>query len=215
MVSQGKVGDGVDVASEGRVEAADPSSTQTTCELRIEQRNRKNQLAQEERTEDIPTQHESRLSWQQTQPNMAGQGRKRNPKSPNDEHDSTDEAAPIIQHIHSNTANYNSISPTIPIRTSGAERPKQSARQDGDRVTIDGTRERQSIRRDQGSTSQSAGRLAANEERREARWWRRVLDKYGSVELENKGSVARDHLALGTSTVFSQTYARHWASVLA
>jgi hypothetical protein len=43
----------------------------------------------------------------------------------------------------------------------------------------------------------SKGKQATEEHKLGTSFWSKVVDRYGSMELENKGSVARDHLALG------------------
>ncbi|KAF1849402.1 uncharacterized protein K460DRAFT_331359 [Cucurbitaria berberidis CBS 394.84] len=124
----------------------------------------------------------------------------REPTSPRTAATTTDETDPIITHAQSTAKDYNSISPSLPpqnntssISQNPASTPAPKAKPIGAQEdgTVSDTRRTNGIRH-----SESAERAAAAFERREGGRWRAFWDKYGSVELENKGSVARDHLAL-------------------
>ncbi|ORY01833.1 hypothetical protein BCR34DRAFT_452272, partial [Clohesyomyces aquaticus] len=102
-----------------------------------------------------------------------------------DEHAGADESAPIIRHPQGEARDYKAISPSIAARSTATEGPSGNAEGEA------GVRVRERAQRDR-----EAQRAAAETERSEKGRWKSFVEKYGSVELENKGSVARDHLAL-------------------
>lgn len=110
--------------------------------------------------------------------------------------------------------NSDEIHPVEAGESSADEQTAIFRRDSGRRLDYQTTKNPLRSRNSQSTVRQSDEHATAVREAEEAdeinheSWWKSQLAKYGSIELENKGSVARDHLALGEYATSCAIYDR-------
>ncbi|CAL8575538.1 hypothetical protein XPA_001457 [Xanthoria parietina] len=107
---------------------------------------------------------------------------------------SADDRQPPPTHAQGRDGPPDEITPIVSNERSGGRRNYAATSEDSEGITT-GQQPPENLG-PRPLARKKSGHSAAAEAEESQGWWKDLMEKYGTVELENKGSVARDHLAL-------------------